>query len=341
MSSNIFNMIQFATYTHSETCATSKEVTDDMFVGNGFPHFKNIRDDLSKALALYPELPLRKVALAEYLRVHSAEYLDKLIRMSQDEKVDSKPVLSVECIGFEYCLPGYCYSLGGMYEAIDRMKAGTLDRAFCFSLGGHHAHRDWGHGYCLLNPFAAAARYAQQQGFKKVMIIDWDIHHGDGTQSIFAGDSSVYHISIHSAIDLYMSKVSSTEAGTIEYGRLVGHCNIPLLHPVFDDDFFSKINLDAEFYRVGESVTIFQKTLENVTFVPDIILLFAGCDSHKDDCGKDITDWDSPDYETLTKAVLDLSRKANCPVLATQGGGYNMPSTIAASEACVGVLATY
>ena len=334
-------MSKFATYTHPETCATSKEVTDEMFVGNGFPHFNKIRKELAAVISQYPGLPLRKVELAEYLKVHSAEYLDKLIRMSRDEKVDTKPFLSIECSGFEYCLPGYCYSLGGMYEAIDQMKAGTLDRAFCFSLGGHHAHFDWGHGYCVLNPFATAARYAQQQGLKKVMIIDWDIHHGDGTQSIFTGDNSVYHISIHSAIDLYMSKVSSTEAGTIEYGRLVGHCNIPLLHPVFDDDFFDQINLKADFYRVGESITIFQKTLANVTFDPDIILLFAGCDSHIADCGKDITDWDTPDYETLTKAVLDLSRKANCPVLATQGGGYNMPSTIAAATACVNVLATY
>jgi len=62
---------------------------------------------------------------------------------------------------------GYQYGLGGMLAAIDRMKAGVLDRAYCFFSGGHHAHADWGHGYCLLNPQAAAVRYAQERGFAK------------------------------------------------------------------------------------------------------------------------------------------------------------------------------
>jgi acetoin utilization deacetylase AcuC-like enzyme len=79
-----------------------------------------------------------------------------------------------------------------MFEAVEQMKRGNLERAFCFCLGGHHAHRDWGHGYCLLNPLAATARYAQELGLVRVLIVDWDIHHGDGTQAIFAHDDTVY-----------------------------------------------------------------------------------------------------------------------------------------------------
>ena len=101
-----------------------------------------------------------------------------------------------------------------MYEAVRRMKASTLERAYCFSIGGHHAHPDWGHGYCILNPLAVTARYAQEQGFEKVLIIDWDHHHGDGTQAIFANDKTVYCISIHSAIDLYMSFQKVLRQGT-------------------------------------------------------------------------------------------------------------------------------
>jgi len=127
--------------------------------------------------------------------------------MAHDEQVEELPRLSIECSGLDHCLPGYLYGLGGMLEAIDQMRAGLLERAYCFSLGGHHAYADWGHGYCLLNPQAAAARYAQTQGFRKILIVDWDIHHGDGTQSIFANDPSVYCLSIHSCLDLYMTSM--------------------------------------------------------------------------------------------------------------------------------------
>jgi acetoin utilization deacetylase AcuC-like enzyme len=124
--------------------------------------------------------------------VHTPTYLDKLKRMAAGEEIAAAPRLSVECTGFEYCLPGYLYGLGGMLEAIDQMRSGALERAYCFSLGGHHAYADWGHGYCLLNPQAAAVRYAQKKGFEHVLVVDWDIHHGDRTQSIFAHDASVY-----------------------------------------------------------------------------------------------------------------------------------------------------
>jgi len=137
-------------------------------------------------------LPRRKADYSEYSKVHTAEYLEKLSQMAAGKNLDEYPNLSLECSGLEYCLPGYQYGLGSMMTAVDEMKMGKLERAYCFCLGGHHAHPNWGHGYCLLNPLAAAARYAQQNGFHKVLIVDWDIHHGDGTQEIFENDSSIY-----------------------------------------------------------------------------------------------------------------------------------------------------
>ncbi len=116
-----------------------------------------------------------------------------------------------------------------MLAAIDHMKEGSLERAYCFSMVGHHAHSNWGHGYCLLNPLAAATRYAQSVGFAKILLIDWDIHHGDGTQFIFSYDSTVYCISIHNALDLYMAKASNLKAGTTTTATSVGHCNIPVI----------------------------------------------------------------------------------------------------------------
>jgi len=334
-------MIQFATYLHPQTCLTSKEVDPDVFVGYSFPHYNTVRERLAETLNEYPALPLRLVDYGEYLSVHTKDYLDKLMLMAADQLVDSPPKLSIECSGYEYCLPGYLYGLGGMFEAIEAMKVGKLDRAFCFCLGGHHAYPDWGHGYCLLNPLAAAAKYAQANGFSKVVMIDWDIHHGDGTQSIFANDETVYCISIHSVADLYMSKIAGMRIGTTEYGESVGHCNIPLLHQVFNNEFFGEIGLSGEFYRADQSIEMFQRALEQIPFEPDMILIFAGCDSHKDDGGEDITNWVDDDFKTLTRLVVELSNKVTCPILSCQGGGYNLPVTISTTISHVEVLAKH
>jgi acetoin utilization deacetylase AcuC-like enzyme len=90
-----------------------------------------------------------------------------------------------------------------MLQAIDEMKSENIQRAYCFSLGGHHAYRDWGHGYCILNPTAAAVRYAQRQGYQKILIIDWDVHHGDGTNPYFRM-MPAYTVSVYTAPPIYI-----------------------------------------------------------------------------------------------------------------------------------------
>ncbi len=332
-------MTKFATYLHPHTCYTSKPSSQISFVGHSLPHYSKVRQELEKALADYPTLPVRNVEYAEYLRVHADRYLIQLALMALDKPLKNRPKLSIECRNLEYCLPGYLYGLGGMLEAIDHMKRGVLERAYCFSLVGHHAHKDWGHGYCLLNPLAAAARYAQSQGFHKILIVDWDIHHGDGTQSIFSHDPSVYCISIHSVADLYMAKASDLKAGTTTQGEEAGHCNIPILSQRFKDDLFDKINLDGKFYRGKESLPRFQLALEQLPWNPDLILIFSGYDSHKDDCGKGITDWTNRDFKLLTEYVLELAKRVSCPVLSCHGGGYKLPVTISAAVSHVAVLA--
>ncbi|MCL1465652.1 histone deacetylase family protein [Argonema galeatum] len=334
-------MTKFATYLHPHTCYTSKPSSKLSFVGHSLPHYSKIRQELEKALVDYPTLPVRRVDYAEYLSVHTDKYLIQLALMALEKPLPQKPKLSTECTNLQYCLPGYLYGLGGMIEAIDHMKKGILERAYCFSLVGHHAHEDWGHGYCLLNPLAAAARYAQTQDFHKILIVDWDIHHGDGTQSIFSHDPSVYCISIHSVVDLYMAKASNLKAGTTTKGEEVGHCNIPILSQIYEDDLFEKIHLTGDFYRGNESRYRFQLALERIPWNPDLILIFSGYDSHKDDCGQGITDWTNQDFKLLTEYVLDLAKKVSCPVLSSHGGGYKLPVTVSAAVSHVAVLASY
>jgi acetoin utilization deacetylase AcuC-like enzyme len=333
-------MSNIALHLHPETCLTSKPIGQIRFIGHSLPHFARVREELARRLTDYPQLPLWKADFAEFQRVHRSDYLAALQRMAADERVDERPRLSVECTGYEYCLPGYQYGLGGMLAAIDRMKAGVLDRAYCFSLGGHHAYADWGHGYCLLNPLAAAVRYAQEQGFAKVLVVDWDIHHGDGTQSIFANNPSVYCLSIHSLADLYMATQRVMKDGTTTAAAAVGHCNIPLLNQIYTDEMAGQLNLSGRWYRATESLDAFQAALQNLPWAPDLICLFSGYDSHRDDCGADITNWTNDDFRWLTQRTLELAKRSSCPVLSVHGGGYQLLVTVSAAVEHVRTLAT-
>jgi acetoin utilization deacetylase AcuC-like enzyme len=332
---------QFATYLHPETMATSKPSDMIAFVGYSWPHWAQIWQALVERTASYATLPLRIAAFNTFGSVHTAAYLQQLQLMAAGTPPTVLPRLSAECSGLEYCLPGYQAGLGGMLEAIDQMRAGNLDRAYCFSLGGHHAYADAGHGYCALNPQAAALRYAQAHGFERVVIIDWDIHHGDGTQAIFANDATVFCISIHSAADLYMAKAAGLHAGTTTAAIAVGHCAIPVLNQVFDDTFFAQIGLSGRYYRAHEVAAIFERTLAELPWQPDLICIFSGYDGHRDDCGRQITEWTEYDFGHMTRRVLDHAALAGCPVLSVHGGGYKLPVTIASAIHHIDILATY
>lgn len=334
-------MTKFATYLHPHTCCTSQDCSQVSFVGYSFPYFRKVRKNLAKMMANYPSLPIKKAHYSDYLRVHTKDHLKTLALMALNQPVNQLPKLSWECQKLEYCIPGYLYGLGGMLEAIDRMKKGILERAYCFSLPGHHAYANSGHGYCLLNPLAAAARSAQTQGFDKILIIDWDIHHGDGTQSIFSNDRSVYCISIHSAVDIYMAKASNLQLGTTTVGEATGHCNIPILRQSFPLELLAEEGITGKFYSGEESIDIFVEALSKVPWNPDLILIFSGYDSHKDDCGKDITNWTNSDFQELTKITLDFAKKVSCPVLSSHGGGYSLSVTLFAAFSHVEVLANY
>lgn len=332
-------MPTFAISLHPEALLTSRHVAADQFIGKSLPYAQEVCACLVDALRGYTNLPLQSADFGLFSSVHSPTYLNQIQELAAGNTPDPYPRLSAECSGMWYALPGYCAGLGGMLTAIDLMKAGTLDRAFCYSLGGHHAYADYGHGYGMLNPLAATVRYAQRQGFARVLIIDWDIHHGDGTQAIFAHDSSVYHISIHSAIDLYMAIQRVIRAGTTTAATAVGHCNIPVLTQRFDDSDWAKLGLTGSYYRAATCIPAFVDALQSLPWEPDLICIFAGVDSHRDDCGAGITDWENSDFQTLTRLVLNMAQRSNCPVLSIKGGGYNLPVTIAAIASHVEALA--
>ena len=174
-----------------------------------------------------------------------------------------------------------------------------------------------------------------------MLIVDWDLHHGDGTQSIFAGDESVYQISIHSALDLYMALACGSHYGTSIVGQQLGHCNLPVMSGAYTDEMIEGLHFSGVFYRSNEILPVFYQALEDIPWKPDLILIFSGYDGHANDQGSSIMDWTDESFRQLTRRVLDLARRSNSPVLSVHGGGYTLPVVISAAKAHVEELASY
>jgi acetoin utilization deacetylase AcuC-like enzyme len=129
--------------------------------------------------------------------------------------------------------------------------------------------------------------------------------------------------------------------GTTQMGETLGHQNIPVLTKIFDDSFIAQADWGGNFYRAEETLPVFKQSLEKVPWQPDLVFIFSGYDSHKDDQGRDITNWNDEDFVSLTKHVLNFTSKTSCPVLSVHGGGYNLPITISAACSHVKTLASY
>ncbi|MCL7412506.1 MAG: histone deacetylase [ANME-2 cluster archaeon] len=193
---------------------------------------------------------------------------------------------------------------GGVLSAVDAVMDG-MDSVFALVRPpGHHAEPDRSMGFCLFNNVAIAARYAQQRGLGKVLIVDWDVHHGNGTQKAFYDDRSVLYFSIHQ----YPHFPGTGRVDEIGVGKGRGYTvNVPLPRGANDADYlyvFNKVLLPAA-----------------RTFRPDIILVSAGVDGHRYDplAGMDLT---SAGFGQMTGVVRSLAEElcGGKLVLALEGG---------------------
>ncbi|MEI6850755.1 MAG: histone deacetylase [Candidatus Saccharibacteria bacterium] len=177
--------------------------------------------------------------------------------------------------------------------------------AFCsIRPPGHHAGRDYVGGFCLANFSAYAAEYARSKKVEKIAIIDWDAHHGNGTQSIFLDSSDVFYFSQHVGC-AYPFKGSSSEKG-----RNVGlgyTLNIPLAIGV-DDAYYIE--------RFQSGLEQMQKKID-----PDLIVISAGFDAHIDDPVGSLN-LSSNAFGTLTDKVIDTWPER--PIVSILEGGYNL-----------------
>lgn len=247
----------------------------------------------------------RRAGIEALLSVHSPDYIQCL----EDTEGKACTYLDADTQTSPFSHETAQLAAGGLCRAIDLVQEGELDNAFALVRPpGHHAERSKAMGFCLYNNVAVGVRYAQNHlGFKRIMVVDWDLHHGNGTQHCFEDDPSVLFFSIHQVSSFPGSgKLSEVGKGSGR-GRTI---NLPLLAGSGD----------------GEYALLMERVLKPIAleFKPELILVSAGFDIHADDPlgGMRVT---PQGFAALTRSVLNTA-DACCrgKVVLTLEGGYDL-----------------
>jgi len=250
-------------------------------------------DTWDKLLHISP----RKAGPQDILAVHSRSYVEKV--MDFTGYYDPDTYIS------EKSVEAALFAAGAVIEAIEGCRTGRIERAFCaVRPPGHHAEANRAMGFCIFNNVAVGARFAQKAGYRKVFIIDFDVHHGNGTQHIFEEDDTVFYFSTHQ-YPHYPGTGSDSEQGK---GKGFGYTyNMPMYYGSGDKNYF----------------TAFQDILPGLVnrFDPDIVLVSAGYDLLAADplAGLRVTN------EGIRNIVRGtLSSKTNIPHIFCLEGGYDL-----------------
>jgi acetoin utilization deacetylase AcuC-like enzyme len=196
------------------------------------------------------------------------------------------------------------YAAGSVIQAVEKCRKGEIQSAFCaVRPPGHHAESNRAMGFCIFNNVAVGARYSQKIGYKKVFIIDFDVHHGNGTQHIFEADDTVFYFSTHQ-YPHYPGTGGDSERGI---GKGEGYTyNVPMPGGSGDKEYLH----------------VYQNVLPDLVkgFRPDIVLVSSGYDIHKDDPLSDIRISDEG-IKGIVKSILSCSSN---PFVFALEGGYNL-----------------
>ncbi|MDQ3992101.1 MAG: histone deacetylase [Actinomycetota bacterium] len=197
------------------------------------------------------------------------------------------------------------HAAGGACAMVDELLAGNAPFAFCaMRPPGHHAERATAMGFCLFNNAAIAAQRALERGVQRVLVLDWDVHHGNGTNDIFHSRDDVLYASIHQS-PLYPGTGPLSDAGS---GSGEGFSlNLPVPPGSGEATFVALVQ-----HVVAPAARAFR---------PGIVLVSAGYDAHRDD-PLALCELEDGSYAALGACVRDLARELDAPVGVVLEGGY-------------------
>ena len=238
-------------------------------------------------------------------RVHTPAHIDRIETASRAGTGTLDPDTFVSAGSYDAAR----HAAGGAVELVARLLEGGAGQVG-FSAHrppGHHATADRAMGFCLFNNVAVAARHALAElGVERVLILDWDVHHGNGTGDIFWDDDRVLFVSIHQS-PLYPGSGAADERGG---GRGQGYTvNLPV-PPRSGDDTFVSLVRDVVAPRARD-------------YRPQLVLVSAGYDAHADDPLADCAVTDAG-YVAMTALVRDLGAELEAPVGCVLEGGYDV-----------------
>ncbi len=252
------------------------------------------------------EIPSEKAQSSAILAVHTKEHFKYVERAVAEGYGYLDADTSISTHSFDAAL----YAAGGVCRAVDLVMNKEAKNAFVIARPpGHHATAQNAMGFCLFNNVAVGARYAQNryEEIEKVAIVDWDVHHGNGTQAIFYDDPTVFFFSIHQ----YPWYPGSGSRGETGYGRGKDYTlNIPV-----------RAGTPADEYR-----RMFEAAIDEIAgkFKPDLIIISAGFDAHSADPLGQLR-LEDEDFVNMTKVVKHWAQDA-CEgrLISVLEGGYNL-----------------
>ncbi|MFP6625832.1 MAG: histone deacetylase [Deltaproteobacteria bacterium] len=286
------------------------------------PERLEVLEDLlaSPAFSDLPRIAARPADADEIARVHTSAHLKAVAASAGRAFTQLDPDTVASAASFEAAR----LAAGAALELADAVMDGSVDNGFAaLRPPGHHAERDRPMGFCLFNNVAVVARHLRVvHGLERVLIVDWDVHHGNGTQHTFYDDPSVMYVSLHQ-YPFYPGSGGPQEIG--RGGGLGRTVNVPMAAASANADYYGAF---------GQIILPIARQ-----FAPQFVLVSAGFDAHRDD-PLAMVDLDTQAFAEMTHALSAVAEaSARGRLLLLLEGGYNLRALSDSVAAVLGALA--